>query len=270
MNQNDRVNIEYAGRQLQGRMDEGLKELLGQESIPERRRLLKLFYERQRSAMGLLQLVHVDVETPTGKPIRLAPWEKALAHPLTEMVLLAALLGLVAAKAFVPGLICAGLALVRCLLVYGMRRERSGMPTVSEPYLLRHEMDRFLIQQENGIQIDVGSIAGLSDQKVMMDQKSSSAELVRVFTALYEAQVDQPENQELAYCLNVVRAALYRMDMVVEDYAPGAEALFEVIDDAGVNQMRCPAIVRKDGTLVHRGLYLTDAKTEERTGGVKV
>lgn len=269
MSQNERVNLEYAKKQLPGRLDEGLKDQLGQETNPERRRLLKLFYERQRSALALLGLVHVDVETPTGKPIRLAPWEKALAHPLTEMVLLAVLLGLAAARAFVPCLICAGLALVRCLLVYGMRRERSNLPTVSEPYLLRHELERFLIQQENGIHIDVSSIAGLSDQKLMMDQKSSSAELIRVFAALYEAKVDQPHSDELAYCLQVVQAALFRMDMVVEEYAPGMEACFEVIDDAGVDQMRCPAVVRKDGTLVHRGLYLTAAKKHELAGGVK-
>lgn len=227
-----------------------------------RRRLLTTLYSRQRDSMDYLSLIRLDMgegakpaAASGGRP---AKWEAVLTHPLCEMLLAAATLVFIALELQLPAVLAATLMLARALLVRARpRKERAIIAEVHEPYIARAELERFLRLQADRIGTDAEAI---SSQYAVADVRTSRGmenDFGNIYCALYEAQVDDPANQDLAYPLSVARMNLYKLGYEPVEYGPETAEMFDVLPTEGANQLRCPALrSRETGLVLKKGLLL--------------
>lgn len=256
---------------------------LSAETDENRRRLLTTLYSRQQESMDYLTLIRLDLGKPQNHteaaPARPGLMERVLTHPAWDAALPAALLALVmglsltqgewndqaatwqvqAAKWLIPAaLLCAGM-MARGLLMLLKPRKTSCpvVPEVHEPYLNRAELERFLRLQGDRIAVDAESIAAqyaITDVKVARGMENDFG---NIFCALYEAQVDAPDNEDIAYPLSIAQRNLLKLGYEPVAYSAETASMFDILPTDGPDEMRCPALrSRENGVVLKKGLYL--------------
>ena len=243
-------------------LDSQLQKELNAAADEEQRRLLRTHYARQKNALEYLSLIQMDMGKPAasgdipelGKALRFA------AHPLTEVVLMAALMTFVLTDMQLPavaaGVAASFLALLRLTHPALRQRTRPVVPEVHEPFVDAADMDRFLHQQTDRILQDAQSIAERQTVKITRERQDVGADAVEMYCALYEAALDIPDPQLLAYPLSVLKMTLLERGLEPVGYTPETAALFDIMPADCPEGMRWPAIRSRENGVVHkRGLY---------------
>lgn len=229
----------------------------------ERRRLLRTLYARQRSALSYLDLVALDRGTPAPRGGDEEPekWLRVLAHPLVDMLLIVAVLTFVVLEmqleAVVAGILAAMHTLLRTTHPALRRKQRPVLPEVHEPYIIEAEMTRFLQQQVDAIHADAASIAERQAVTLVRERQDVGADVVELYCALYEASLDVPDAEILAYPVSLLKMSLVERGLEPVNYTEETAALFDVMPAECAGGMRWPAIREKgSGVILKRGLYL--------------
>lgn len=256
----ERMKLKEGRRMAEKWLEEQRQEQTACETDENRRRLLSTLYSRQQDSMDYLSLIRLDTgemtpAAPTAKPEK---WERVLAHPLCGMLLAVVTLVFVAVDWELPAVLTAAMTLIRSLLArMHPQKERAVISEVHEPYITRSELERFLHLQSDRIGTDAEAI---STQYAVTDVKVSRGmenDFGNIYCALYEAQVDDPSNPDIAYPLSIARTNLYRLGYEPVDYTPETAAMFDVLPTEGDDQLRCPALRSRDtGVVLKKGLML--------------
>lgn len=271
------------GRRMADEWLAGQQEQLKGETDENRRRLLTTLYSRQQDSMDYLALIRLDMGKPRAAaapaPTRPGRLETILTHPLCGMalsaVLLACVMGLAlsqgewdeqetkwqiqAAQWLIPAALACAMMLARGLvmLLKPRREVRPVVPEVHEPYLNRVELERFLRLQSDRIAADAESIAAqyaITDVKVARGMENDFG---NIYCALYEARVDAPENEDIAYPLSIAQRNLLKLGYEPVEYNAETASMFDVLPTDGPDEMRCPALrSRENGVVLKKGLYL--------------
>ena len=250
------------GRHLaQEWLEQRWQEQLAAAETENDRRLVNTLYQRQRDSLEYLTLFRVDTGVATQRPQAAKPamWERVLAHPLCEMALAVLALIFAVTEMQIPAVLTAVGLLLRVLAVRAMPREkRQVVPEVHEPYLERDGLERFLRLQQERIAADAASISTQYAVEDMKIARGMENDFGNIYCALYEAQVDDPGNEDLSYPLSIARMNLFKLGYEPVAYAPETAALFDVLPAEGGDQLRCPAIrSRENGVVLKKGLYLS-------------
>ena len=234
------------------------------EAAPDEntRRLLSTLYTRQRDSMDYLSLIRLDLGSPkkaAPAPAKPERWETILLHPLCEMLLAVLVLVFAALNLQLPAVLTSALMLSRTLLARTrtQKKERVIVAEVHEPYINREELERFLLRQSDRISMDVQSVSTQYAVAEIKAARGMENDFGNIFCALCEAQVDEPDNTDLAYPLSVARTNLFRLGYEPVDYSPETAAMFDVLPTEGEEQVRCPALrSRETGVVLKKGLVL--------------
>lgn len=259
----ERMKLNECRREAESWIDAQQQELIAAETDENRRRLLTTLYSRQRDSMDYLSLIRLDRgedKAPAeAAPVRPEKWETVLMHPLCEMLLAVTTLAFVGAELQLPAILTAALTLVRAIIVRSrpQKKERVIVAEVHEPYLTRAELERFLRLQGDRIAADAEAIStqyAVADVRVARGMENDFG---NIYCALYEAQVDDPGNPDIAYPLSVARTNLYKLGYEPVEYSPETAAMFDVLPTEGEDQLRCPALrSRENGVVLKKGLIL--------------
>lgn len=243
-------------------LDEQLRKALQNAPDEEQRRLLRTLYARARGALEYLELIQLDVPDPRtqddGEPEK---WLRVIAHPVVDLLLMVAVLAFVVLGWKLATVVAAILAAMHTLLRIThpalRRKPRTVLPEVHEPYIPEADMTRFLQQQEDAIRADAASIAERQAVTLVRERQDVGADAVELYCALYEAALDIPDPDLLAYPISVLRMSLVEHGMEPVSWAPETAALFDVMPADCPEGMRWPAIrMKATGEIIKRGLYL--------------
>lgn len=258
----ERMKLNEGRRMAEEWLEVRRQEQLAAEPDENRRRLLSTLYSRQQDSMDYLSLIRLEMgetkKSPetSGKPER---WEVLLTHPLCELLLAVLVLVFVAMEQQLPAVLAAALTLVRALLARSrpQKKERVIVAEVHEPYISRPELERFLRLQGDRIDTDAESV---STQYAVTETKTARGmenDFGNIFCSLYEAQVDEPDNPDIAYPLSIARMNLLKLGYEPVEYSDETAAMFDVMPTEGLDQVRCPALrSRETGVVLKKGLVL--------------
>lgn len=258
----DTMNLTKGRRMAENWLDDHLQESVAAEADEDRRRLLQTLYSRQKHSMEYLSLIHLDTGTPAAEEdIRPERWLTILTHPAAGLLFTVLLLAFVLLDWQLPAVIAAILLVILAVLQLThpalRRRQTPVIPEVHEPYLLEGEVARFLQQQTDRIAIDAASIADRHTVTIARERQGVADDAVEMYCALYEAQVDVPDQEALAYPLSIAKMSLLERGFEPVLYTESTASLFDVMPADCPDQLRYPAIrSRADGTVIKRGLYL--------------
>lgn len=253
------------GSQAAGKwLDEEMEKQLSVETDIARKRLITMFYARQQKAIQCLELIRTD-DPQKKQQLELASqekWLQILLHPAGNLVLPALILVLALFRLNILTAVACVLMLIRTVILLLVKpRKETEDPPFPKPYVDDEELAGFLREQRNAIAIDVDSVMSSFTTVNVKEHKGTVNDLITAFLALYEAQVDAPDNEDLAYPLSVLRACMHRSGLEVVSYSPETAGLFDVMEVDYVSQQRTPAIRnREDGIIVKKGLYLNEKK----------
>lgn len=259
----ERMKLNEGRREAEMWLEERKQEQLACEGDENRRRLLTTLYSRQRDSMDYLSLIRLDLGEGK-KPARAAEdkpegWETILTHPLCEMLLAVVTLVFAAMELQLPAVLAAAMLLVRALLVRARpkKKERVIVAEVHEPYITRAELERFLRLQDDRIGADMEAISAQYAVTDIRTARGMENDFGNIYCALYEAQVDDPDNPDIAYPLSIARMNLYKLGYEPVEYTPETAAMFDVLPTEGGDQLRCPALCsRETGVVLKKGLML--------------
>lgn len=255
--------MERSRRLAESWLDDRLQDSLAGESDEDRRRLLQTLYSRQKQSMEYLSLIHID----EGKTALADADEQpgaALAlvmHPAADLagsllLLVFILLNLDIATVFM-GILLFMRAVIRLTHPAYAKQPETAVPEAREPYLLESEVKHFLQQQTDRIAIDAASIADRHVVTLSKERQGVADDAVEMYCALYEAQVDFPDQESLAYPLSMAKMSLLERGFEPVLYTEATASLFDVMPADCPSQLRYPAIrSRENGAIIKRGLYL--------------
>lgn len=259
----DHMNLNESRRTAEQWLEACRQAQISAAEDEHRRRLLNTLYSRQRDSMDYLGLIRLDLgpQRSPGKDegVRPSRWMRLLRHPLVDVALTLATLVLVALEQQLPALLTAVALLVRALLLLALpkKQERVLVAEVHEPYLRRDELERFLRLQEERIRADAENIAGQYAASDVRTARGMEKDFGNIYCALYEAQVDDPSNGDLAYPLSIARMNLFKLGYEPVEYSDQTAAMFDVLPTEGEDQLRCPALrSRENGVVLKKGLCL--------------
>ena len=240
----ERLNLQKSRQMAQNWLDDHMRDALS-AAPEEERRLLETLYARQRGSMEYLNLIQLEEGSTSTDDAQLSVLlltfvllKKELPSVATGIVL--ALRGLL--RATHPGL---------------RQRQHITIPEVHEPYLLESDLARFLQKQTDRIAIDAASIAERQAVTLVRERQDVGEDAVELYCALYEAALDVPDKETLAYPLSILKMSLMERGMEPVGYTPATAALFDVMPADTEGEMRWPAIrSRENGAVMKRGLYL--------------
>ncbi len=245
-------------------LEEEMQKQLSLETDMGRKRLFTAFYGRQKKCMEALRLVRA--EKPEEKPaLTLAEqekWLEILLHPAGNLVLPVIIMVLALFRLNIPTAIVCVLMLVRSVLLLLVKQDKKKDRTEQKPmtpYVDDDDLTQFLRSLRADVAIDVNSVMSQFATVNVKEQKNTVGDMITVFAALYEAKVDDPQNDDLSYPLSVLKSSLHRVGLEVVSYSPENAALFDVEEVNYPSQERTPAIRnREDGIIVKKGYYLKE------------
>lgn len=259
----DRMKLSDGRRMADQWLEEHRQEQLEAAEDESRRRLLNTLYTRQRDSMDYLSLIRLDLgnekkpsDAPARQPGRLT---SLLAHPLAGTGLAIVTLVFASMEMQLPTILSAVALLARALMMYAVppKKERVIVAEVHEPYVNREELERFLRMQEDRIQADAESVIAQHAVSDIRTARGMEKDFGNIYCALYEAQVDDPGNGDLAYPLSIARMNLYKLGYEPVEYSEETAAMFDVLPVEGEDQLRCPALrSRENGVVLKKGLWL--------------
>lgn len=257
----DKLNLDKSRRVAENWLDDHRLDALS-TAPEEEKRLLETLYARQRGSLEYLKLIRLEEGKPTkerdDEPEKWLLW---LAHPVIDVLLPVAVLTLVLLDLKIAAVAVAILAALRGLLLAVhpalRRRTTPTLPEVHEPYLPEDELLRFLQHQTDRIAIDAASIAERQAVTLVRERQDVGEDAVELYCALYEAALDMPDREALAYPLSILKMSLLERGLEPVAYSDDAAALFDVMPADCEEGMRWPAIrSRENGVILKRGLYL--------------
>lgn len=259
----DTMNMERSRRLAESWLDDRLQDSLAEESDEDRRRLLQTLYSRQKHSMEYLSLIHID----EGKPALADADEKPdtalalLMHPFVDLLgpllLLIFILLELEAGTVIVGILLFMRAVIRLTHPAYAKQAETAAPEAREPYLLESEVQHFLQQQTDRIAIDAASIADRHVVTLSKERQGVADDAVEMYCALYEAQVDFPDQESLFYPLSMAKMSLLERGFEPVLYTESTASLFDVMPADCPSQLRYPAIRnRENGAIIKRGLYL--------------
>lgn len=227
----------------------------------EERRLLETLYARQQGSLEYLQLIQMDRGEPVREEDEPEKWLILLAHPVIDVLLPVLVLTFVLLEWDPAAVISAILTALRGLLIAAHPALRRGytpvMHEVHEPYVAEDQLTRFLQQQTDRIAIDAASIAERQAVTLIRERQDVGEDAVELYCALYDAALDVPDPEALAYPLSILKMSLLERGLEPVPYADATAALFDVMPADCEGEMRWPAIrSRASGVILKRGLYL--------------
>ena len=245
-------------------LEEEMEKQLSVETDMARKRLITTLFARQKKSIQCLNLIKAD-DPAKKQQLALADqekWLQILLHPAANLLLPVIVLVLAIFRLNIPTAVVCVLMLVRAVLLLLVKpKDKPEEPQVNTPYVDDEELSGFLRDQRNAISIDVDSIMSQFATANVKEHKGIVNDLIAAYLSLYEAKVDAPDNDDLAYPLSVMKTCLYRCGLDVISYSPETAALFDVMDVDYPSHERTPAIRnREDGIIVKKGLYLNEKK----------
>lgn len=258
----DTMDLNQSRRLAEGWLDDQLQEQLSAETDEDCRRLLQTLYSRQKQSMEYLSLIHLDEGKSALDDVPDAPGMalEILMLPIVDALVPLLILCGILLKWDVVTLIAGVAAFVRAVIRLthpAYTKKQPALPEVREPYLLENEVRRFLQHQTDRIAIDAASIADRHTVTLSKERQGVADDVVEMYCALYEAQVDFPDQEALAYPLSMAKMSLLERGYEPVMYSPANASLFDVMPADCPDQLRYPAIrSREDGAVIKRGLYL--------------
>lgn len=256
----EQLNLNKSRQLAENWLDDHRRDALA-AAPEEERRLLETLYARQRGSLEYLNLIQLDRGEPAKEEDEPEKWQVLLAHPVVDVLLPVLVLAFVLLDLDLAAVISAILAVLRGLLIAASPSLRRGytpvMHEVHEPYLPEDLLTRFLQQQTDRIAIDAASIAERQAVTLIRERQDVGEDAVELYCALYEAALDVPDPEILAYPLSVLKMSLLERGLEPVSYNDDAAALFDVMPADADSGMRWPAIrSRENGAILKRGLYL--------------
>jgi len=87
-------------------------------------------------------------------------------------------------------------------------------------------------------------------------------EVVKIYSSLYEAKLDNPEVHDFSYAVTLTELLLEKLGLKTIGYSRENESMFTIERADYHDEMRCPAIVRvKNGELVRKGEFIKNKKS---------
>ena len=261
----DHLNLNKSRRMAEAWMEDHMRDALA-AAPEEERRLLETLYARQRGSLEYLSLIQLDMGEAKPQPdddVEAPRWLSLLCHPLLDVLLTVLTLACVLLEKQTPAVAASVVMVLRVLLRAshpGLRRRNSitVVPEVHEPYLVENELTRFLQKQTDRIAIDAASIAERQAVTLVRERQDVGEDAVELYCALYEAALDVPDPETLAYPLSILKMSLLERGMEPVAYTGETSALFDVMPGDGQGEMRWPAIrSSENGVILKRGLYLS-------------
>lgn len=256
------MNLIRSRRMAEEWLDEQLQTSLAAETDVDRRRLLQTLYARQKGSLEYLSLIRLDMGKSAYEEDPEAPGKllTLLMLPFLDIVLPLLVFCFVILEMEAASLVAAILLFGRAVLRMthpAYARKQPALPEVHEPYLLESDMERFLLRQRDRIAADAESIADRHGVTISRERRAVADDAVEMYCALYEAQVDCPGQESLAYPLSLAKMSLLERGYEPVPYSQETAALFDVMPADCPDQMRYPAIrCCEDGAVVKRGLFL--------------
>ena len=257
----EQLNLQKSRRMAENWLDDHRRAAVASASEDERR-LLETLYARQKGSMEYLGLIRLDMGQHADEEERELPMALTIpAHPAVCLLLLVAVLTFVLLKWQVPAVVAAIIALLQGLLmvICSVLGGKKGVvvPEVHEPYLVESELAHFLQQQSERIAVDAASIAERQAVTLTRERQDVGEDAVELYCALYEAALDVPDKEVLAYPLSVLKMSLLERGLEPVEYTDKSAGLFDVMPADCPGEMRWPAIrSRENGVVLKRGLYL--------------
>lgn len=259
----EHLNLQKSRQMAQNWLDDHMHDALS-AAPEEERRLLETLYARQRGSLEYLELIQLEegrASTDDADEVRPPVWLTILCHPLVDVLLSVLLLTFVLLKKELPsvatGIVLALRGLLRATHPGLRQKQHVTIPEVHEPYLLESDLARFLQKQTDRIAIDAASIAERQAVTLVRERQDVGEDAVELYCALYEAALDVPDKETLAYPLSILKMSLMERGMEPVGYTPATAALFDVMPADTEGEMRWPAIrSRENGAVMKRGLYL--------------
>ena len=260
----DKLNLEKSRRIAENWLDDHRLDAVA--AVPEEeKRLLETLYARQRGSLEYLKLIRLDMgQSAAGRDEEPEKWLRLLAHPVFDVLLPVLVVTFVLLGWQVASIVTAILCVLRGLLtaVHPALRRRTTpvLPEVHEPYLQEDELTRFLQLQTDRIAIDAASIAERQAVTLVRERQDVGEDAVELYCALYEAALEVPDPESLAYPLSILKMSLLERGLEPVAYSGDTAALFDIMPADCEEGMRWPAIrSRENGVILKRGLYLRRA-----------
>lgn len=257
----EQLNLNKSRQLAENWLDDHRRDALA-AAPEEERRLLETLYARQRGSLEYLNLIQLDMGTPA-KATDTEPekWLLFLAHPFIDVLLPVFVLAFVLLGWDLAAVIAAILSVLRGLSIAAhpalRRRHIPAVPEVHEPYVPEDQLTRFLQQQTDRIAIDAASIAERQAVTLIRERQDVGEDALELYCALYEAALDVPDPEVLAYPLSVLKMSLLERGLTPVPFTEETVALFDVMPADCEGEMRWPAIRnRESGAILKRGLYL--------------
>lgn len=260
----EQLNLNKSRQLAENWLDDHRRDALA-AAPEEERRLLETLYTRQRGSLEYLKLIQLDMGAPIREEEEPEKWLTLMAHPVLDVLLPVIVLAFVLLGWDLASVISAILSVLRGLLIASNPALRRGYrPTVHEvhePYLEEAQLTRFLQQQTDRIAIDAASIAERQAVTLVRERQDVGEDALELYCALYEAALDVPDPEPLAYPLSILKMSLLERGLEPVPYSEATAALFDVMPADCEGEMRWPAIrSRENGVILKRGLYLRRAQ----------
>ncbi len=240
----------------------------------QQKRIIGTISQRLEDALGVLDSVEAEAAEQAaasgGKSLK----EKAvklLLHPAVSVGLLVC--------AMVPGVFLIALAgdetqcriwAIRLMLVLALILARAvfGLVRASRKEAAREKPAAVAGIDLMRAKVTVTKLAGtmLGDSKAIAamfaEEKRRAGdtfenEVIRMYSSLYEARIDNPEVEDLNYVITLAEMLLRKMGIREVLYTPEQENLFDIQEADYRDEMRVPALIReKTGEVVRKGEYI--------------
>lgn len=233
----------------------------------QQKRIIGTISQRLQDAMNVLDSVEACTAGGGGNPKKKV--SEILLHPAVSLLLgmcaltfgvLTIVTGNTAGNPWTVWLILP-LVLLLAQAVYGLIRGQE-MKAAQEKDTAMAGID--LLQAK----VTVTKLAGtmLGDSKAIADMFTEEKrragndfenEVIKLYCNLYEAQIDNPETEDLNYVVTLTEMLLRKMGIRKVIYTPEQANLFNIQDEDYHDEMRTPALIReKTGELVRKGEYI--------------
>ncbi|MDO5702348.1 MAG: hypothetical protein Q4G47_03225 [Lachnospiraceae bacterium] len=247
---------------------------------PDEKRIAELMFLRQRDWVKLLDCVRAETEVPYikpgGKNIK-SIIKETVTGDLIKMILsissvLFGALLIIDASSGTPGnfsgrwgyglmislVVLLGLCIYSMLIRSKEQNEILSQPSPAAYAVIDEERAKALIRKLTAkLPGDAKDVCS-----VFAGQQSGSShifrnDLIRMYTSLYEAHVDNPGITDFNYALGIAELMLHRTGLKAVPYSDADQHLFDIEEEDYRDEMRYPAIVSEDsGAVVKRGEYI--------------
>jgi len=265
------VTIEEGKIQLQEQLKQAGYEMIRDENDLQKKRIAGTLLKRQGDVLEILDCVESEIKPEyfvkrgrkgKGRLVRI------LLHPAVSIILsLAALVFMVLSiqsqEWYVTAVI---LALLTVQSICRLIKDSKANDLVPEPEaqtVIDMERAELVLERISGkCGIDCETICNMFASQNLDQMNAFENEVVKIYSSLYEAKLDNPEVHDFSYAVTLTELLLEKLGLKTIGYSRENESMFTIERADYHDEMRCPAIVRvKNGELVRKGEFIKNKKS---------